>query len=1491
ATITGILKQTPGWKSLSNNPAYAKLKTDDQKADELFNTLLGNYGEYNPRVREIIGDDIGLFARIQHAINEFLEWLKATVFKNTDAKLNVFAKKTLNELLSGKPLKKSEKIKSFEESVKAVTDLTQTLPSNATEAEIRSALEKINPDFAKDNNLVRAVRMMVVKTDYTHKSVARAIIAEFKKRGVAEATKNSSHTTSSEYYKVVHKGVVFDFRFANHSQWIDNRADATPDSEVVFDDDTNEITHVHISTDELEPKKSDIVGFINWVEKWNSEKHENRPDFEYMLEKSKHNPLFRMTIKDELIGKISEIQSAKAESAKAELPIAKEVESIKKEIEKIQAETRKEKGEDEYNKIKSRVEELEKILPLRYGKKYLGLNYSEADAAFKKDVDEFGREKYNELEKEYNELEYSVLPKFFDTEEVLKLKDKLYKDYTIDTYGKRFNYTYGLMAMEDKYKNSIDLSFGKSDYDLFKKDVLSEILPDNNKYSELASQEDKAEKKGVLTESTEQDKENANDAFLHNLRLRMQIIGNLQSNGAQMADQANYDFDVTGITEANAQEMQGIKEAAVANGTFMKAPNGKQSNLNERQWLQVRTKAFKQWFGDWELKFKSVNIIPVSRRFKNFKEAKEWAKNNIAGIYEKEQTGGKGRIEISKKAIDKFFNESAVVKSENAEIHKSVISVLPEVIKNSVVGEIHSDYKKIDGVRKPENGIIPNTEIHRLFGAVELDGKIYRVKTTVKYFTDKSNENNVHSYEVIKIELLDETDNSTERNPDSQTVSPIAAAKLLQNVEKSYEKGKNLLDNHSKVVDENGEPLVVYHFTDEEFTTFDITKSSSYTGTPDYNIPGFYFSPYYSESSDYGENTINSYMVIKNPFYGNELWKYRNDNELKSWREVYDKLIEEGYDGVMYDEGYNEEIMEYISFVPSQIKSATANNGNFDSENNDIRFMFAGEKGIKNAAQSDNEAVRQEAETRLENLDVAKKMEARLADEADAKRQRIEKLRTSEPIEITGEEYKGKYELNPKSAKEYIKEHLRGKYTIKDTGETIKVSRVGANEVTSHGERDEAHLKSIAAIPQVIENSIFIAEEPNTKDNGKYESYRYYVSGMKIGETDYTVKMVVGKKGDSWYYDHELTQIEKQNLIDATRLPNSLDINKVEDGGFTTKGGTPDLLIPHGKDKRLISILQTNDTENAKKIKFATGWERGADGKWRYEMMDGIIKKTPLITYPYKLPDIFDNEKLYVAYPALRDMDLYFTYNMSGKGSYDKENGIEINAKLVFTEENEINETGDEFYQNEINSVIIHEIQHAIQGIEGFAVGSSPSAFKDNTTDILQAINAITGVNVYGAVNNALDKLSKRENENDYKTAPLYIYGKELNELAQQYGYADEFQMLDNLENESSIIKYHRTAGEVEARNAASRKDMTAEERRAILAEETEDVAREDQIFIYDGLGEKSMKVDESRQKSKKVPRPYVFKKWQDEERYNMHRWIVDRVKRKYKSALSNNNT
>nr|DAR58560.1 MAG TPA: PolyVal ADP-Ribosyltransferase [Crassvirales sp.] len=70
------------------------------------------------------------------------------------------------------------------------------------------------------------------------------------------------------------------------------------------------------------------------------------------------------------------------------------------------------------------------------------------------------------------------------------------------------------------------------------------------------------------------------------------------------------DIFASSVTELNnveqsnttnySSEEQSIIDKAKKDGTFMKAPNGNPTNLNERQYAQVRTKAFKDWFGDWE---------------------------------------------------------------------------------------------------------------------------------------------------------------------------------------------------------------------------------------------------------------------------------------------------------------------------------------------------------------------------------------------------------------------------------------------------------------------------------------------------------------------------------------------------------------------------------------------------------------------------------------------------------------------------------------------------------------------------------------------------------------------------------------------------------------------------------------------------------------------------------------------------------------------------
>lgn len=179
---------------------------------------------------------------------------------------------------------------------------------------------------------------------------------------------------------------------------------------------------------------------------------------------------------------------------------------------------------------------------------------------------------------------------------------------------------------------------------------------------------------------------------------------------------------------------------------------------------------------------------------------------------------------------------------------------------------------------------------------------------------------------------------------------------------------------------------------------------------------------------------------------------------------------------------------------------------------------------------------------------------------------RIEKVRRSKAVVISGSEYKGKYDLTRNSAKQWAKDNIRGEYMIADTGEKVNVSKVSINEVLSHGERDAAHLKSISSIGKLLHNAIFITETPNAKDNDKYESYRYYIEGVKIDGEDYTAKIVVGVKNGKTYYDHRLTKIEKGSLLDSLNgLSNS--VAEKQQTSFT------------GKDSKLLSILQTNSSK------------------------------------------------------------------------------------------------------------------------------------------------------------------------------------------------------------------------------------------------------------------------------------------------------------------------
>lgn len=137
----------------------------------------------------------------------------------------------------------------------------------------------------------------------------------------------------------------------------------------------------------------------------------------------------------------------------------------------------------------------------------------------------------------------------------------------------------------------------------------------------------------------------------------------------------------------------------------------------------------------------------------------------------------------------------------------------------------------------------------------------------------------------------------------------------------------------SKIVDEDGRPLVVYHGTDSDFTVFDSTKSRSRM-----DIQGSFFSPWEDDAMGYGGKVGAYYLNIKNP--ADERTAYRALRRFQGQNEpgkkVREYLISLGYDGV----DNNGE--EYIAFYPEQIKSATENTGAFDRSNPDIRYSMPG---------------------------------------------------------------------------------------------------------------------------------------------------------------------------------------------------------------------------------------------------------------------------------------------------------------------------------------------------------------------------------------------------------------------------------------------------------------------------------------------------------------------------------------------------------------------
>jgi hypothetical protein len=625
----------------------------------------------------------------------------------------------------------------------------------------------------------------------------------------------------------------------------------------------------------------------------------------------------------------------------------------------------------------------------------------------------------------------------------------------------------------------------------------------------------------------------------------------------------------------------------------------------------------------------------------------------------------------------------------------------------------------------------------------------------------------------------------------------------------------------------------------------------------------------------HGEHALNgNYRIMKEEVPAENL--YWDGNDINEWG--YDDRSDYRYKNTKNNRKLNDLITrdDKGNVIPPSKR--------FNARKADVRYRFIGEKG---ASQLDKA---EEATTRLDNLNVAREMESAF----NTKKERIEKLRKSEPIEITGKEIEPSDDLKQykKNALEYGKS-LRGEYINKDTGAIISVtggnSRGGIREILQHDYKDVEHLQSIAAVPQIIENSVFIEELAN-EDLEKYpgvKSFSYYVCGLKIAGVDYTVKAVIANQNNGErYYDHKLTNIEKGKLLSIAPTIQKAGID----------GNSP---LSDVKDKRLLSILQTNEKENARKIKQATGWERGADGKWRYEVEDfeidpkGLARKNRLwsnlswgkeydalsdklfdgvelteeeaarfdelsekaeelrATYEANdvryLDDYVKDENLFKTYPELKQIRVEI-YNAptsnTGATYYGSQNLIRVNEFVLD--------------RADFRSILAHEVQHAVQSIEGFARGGNSMTYRKYLDALKEKRDAWSMIEEFadkreelGEDASQMDVYNALVNEyhsDGFEFGDGFIpsrnaFDKGFNLWVRGYdkeGYEDAYNEYQSLIEKFGLggenDRYNELSGEVEARNVQSRMNMTPEERRNTLASETEDVAREDQIFINDAL-------------------------------------------------------
>ena len=395
---------------------------------------------------------------------------------------------------------------------------------------------------------------------------------------------------------------------------------------------------------------------------------------------------------------------------------------------------------------------------------------------------------------------------------------------------------------------------------------------------------------------------------------------------------------------------------------WLKAPNGKDTKLSEKQWCQVRTKNFKKWFGDWE---KTAEINSLADEILKMKNVAKISSN----AFQKDNVSLTDKVE--KYYVDNFndkvtrekFGEIAIdrrsVKDSIAHgigsLKAAAFMAVPEVLKRGKIIDYQENWKN------------RNYDTYVISAPIKIDDTDYICEAIV---TKGENRTGFYLYEV---EIKEKTQSvfKTAINGTPQA-SRLILSDIIAKVNKDV----------SKVVDKNGEPLVVYHgttrapfewnpkrqefenLTEEElkevpFTEFEFKQSREGAFFTNSKALAKRYSKT-DKNSNYVPFVFEAFLNLKNPetinagaesatlnpgentgWRGADNILYRRMLSNKSRRETAEKAMAEGFDGfILTNHSYEDKLenyYQYVAFNPNQIKSATNNSGDFDVKSNNIK--------------------------------------------------------------------------------------------------------------------------------------------------------------------------------------------------------------------------------------------------------------------------------------------------------------------------------------------------------------------------------------------------------------------------------------------------------------------------------------------------------------------------------------------------------------------------